>query len=219
MINYKKKCIFIEVPKTGSTSIRNIIGFPSKPHLDVNEVKKKLIKTSFDDVVRINLGDNILSKTITKLTPKWIKKKYGIRLFNSFYKFGFVRNPWSRVVSLYLRNEGIQKKNEMTFGEFVSWIENSSDTSIHPSPKKNQLDWFIDENGNVLVDYIGKFETLDKDWQNISSQMSMVDELPHENKNSKVNKHYTEYYNEYTKEIIREKFKIDIEYFKYDFEN
>ena len=35
MISDQFKCIFIEVPKTGSTSIRSIIGEPPKPHQNI----------------------------------------------------------------------------------------------------------------------------------------------------------------------------------------
>ena len=219
MISFKHKCIFIEVPKTGSTSIRDIIGFPTKPHLDILEIKAKLVEKAFDDAIENKFGKAVVSKIIVRLTPQFIKTNYGNKIYNNFYKFGFVRNPWSRVVSLYQRKEGVQKKDEMTFEEFVSWIQMSSDTSIHPSPKKNQLDWFTDKKNEILVDYIGKFETLSEDWSKIAKELNVQDELPHKNKNAKKKKHYTEYYTEETKEIIREKFKVDIEYFNYEFEN
>src|SRR5256886_12135357 len=88
----------------------------------------------------------------------------GDRQFNAYFKFGFVRNPWDRVVSLYERTEPLQMKDKMTFDEFVDWIQYSSSTCIHSSPHRYQLDWFVDPNGNVLADFIGKFERLDEDW-------------------------------------------------------
>ena len=106
----------------------------------------------------------------------------------------------------------------MTFDEFVDWIKYSSSTCNHPVPHTNQLDWLIDPHGNILMDYIGKLETLSDDWKIISKRLSITAELPHKNRNSD-KMHYSEYYNEKTKEIIRKKFTIDIEHFEYEFDS
>src|SRR5438445_13113207 len=40
MISHRSKCIFVEVPKTGSTSGRHLLGKPIKPHLNLCEIKR-----------------------------------------------------------------------------------------------------------------------------------------------------------------------------------
>ena len=202
MISHTYKCIFVEVPKTGSTSIRTIIGEPQKPHLNIQEIKK-----------------NFFHETSLEMNPLkyFFQKRKLKRQWNRYFKFGFVRNPWDRVVSLYLRKEGLQMSDKMTFEEFVHWIENSSDTSIHPSKHQNQLDWFLDEKGNIAVDFIGKFETLNEDWKIISTNLDIKQSLPHNNKNPSKKKHYSAYYTDELKNIIAEKFKVDIAYFGYTF--
>ncbi len=109
--------------------------------------------------------------------------------------------------------------SKMSFDEFVEWIDYSSSTCIHPTPHKNQLDWFTDDRGNILVDFIGKFESLQEDWAMITQKLGIRDTLPHKNQNSSNRKPYPEYYNERTKNIIADKFKVDIEYFGYTFGN
>ncbi len=209
MISHKYKCIFVEVPKTASTSIRSILGFPEKPHLDIKEIEAEFKNSlSYDGKVK-SLYYSFLNHTS--------KQVIGTRLYKKYFKFGFVRNPWCRTVSLYHRKQGIMMADKMTFEEFVDWINYSSDTCIHPSPKKNQLDWFLDENGNVAVDFIGKFERLQKDWQFIANKLRIETGIPHLNNNGSGRRHYTEYYNEETKAVIAEKFRIDIEYFGYKF--
>lgn len=203
MISHQYQCIFIEVPKTGSTSIRSIIGHPKKPHLNIQEIKTKF----YEELMPENFG----------FLRQFFKKRNIEAQWNSYFKFGFVRNPWDRVVSLYLRKEGIQLADKMSFTEFVYWIENSSDTSIHPSKHKNQLDWFLDEKGNIAVDFIGKFENLESDWKIIANKLGIEAQLPHSNKNREKKKHYTEYYTDELRDIISNKFKTDINYFGYTF--
>jgi len=214
MVSHKLKCIFIEVPKTASTSIRKVLGFSVRPHLDIKEIKQEMINGW-----PFNKGNGLSGKlyVFNKFIPLSIRKKKVEDKFNTYYKFGFVRNPWDRVVSLYFRKEGIRMSDKMSFEEFVVWIQNSSDTCIHASVHKNQLDWFTDENGKVIVDFIGKFENINEDYQIVKNKLGIDKQLPHVNKSTLKKKHYTEYYSFKTKDIIAKKFKVDIEYFGYKF--
>lgn len=178
MVNHEYRCIFIEVPKTASTSVRKVLGQPGTPHLDILQIR--------DEV-----------------PPE---------IFESYFKFGFVRNPWDRVVSLYQRKK---VHGQATFADFVHWIRNASDTCRYPREHENQLDWFTDENGEVIVDYIGKFETLAEDWSKIRRRIGCESKLPHAN--AKPHKYYSSYYTPELVEVIRRKFRTDIEYFDYSF--
>ncbi len=183
MVSDKFKCIFVEVPKTGSTSIRYIIGQPKRVHLNICQISNQLTKEKFD----------------------------------TYFKFGFVRNPWDRAVSLYERKEGLQMKSKMSFDEFIEWMKFSSCTCIYPVPHRYQLDWFVNPHGDVIVDFIGRFEHFDDDWKEISHKLGIESELPRLNVNPEKELHYTEYYTDKTKEIVRKRFAIDIDYFGYEF--
>ncbi len=212
MISHKYQCIFVEVPKTGSTSIRSIIGNPKKPHLDAVEIKK-LLTTHWP----FRFYNPVFNFLYQKFVSEQKQLHLGEKLFSHYFKFGFVRNPWDRVVSLFERKEGIQMKGTMTFPEFVDWIQYSSDTCVHPSRHKNQMDWFTNDNGDFIVDFIGKFENIEQDWEKIAREIGAPPHLPHKNKKRKKGKNFKDYYDERTKEVIREKFGKDIEYFGYSF--
>lgn len=183
MISDKCKCIFVEVPKTGSTSIRSILGHPKKPHLNICQIA------------------NLIER----------------EKFISYFKFGFVRNPWDRAVALYERTEGLQLKSKMNFDEFIEWMKFSSCTCLHPVPHRYQLDWFVNPHGDVIVDFIGKYENLQNDWRKVSLKLGINQELPKKNVNLQKTKNYTEYYSDKTRKIILNRFAVDIEYFGYEF--
>ncbi len=213
MISHEHKCIFVEIPKTGSTSIRAIIGSPPKAHLNICQIKYNMEHywTHYGGI------HNRICESLYLLLPKSKRIEIGKKKFNAYYKFGFVRNPWDRAVSLYFRNEGMQMKNMMTFDEFVEWIKYSSSTCRHPVPHVNQLDWLVNPHGDKLVDFIGKFDNLQDDWKFIAKRLGVSSELPHKQKDPIRKKHYTEYYSKKTKDIIEDRFRIDIDYFEYKF--
>ena len=72
-----------------------------------------------------------------------------------------------------------------------------------------------DKQGNMLIDFVGRFENLQNDFDYACEKIGIPKKkLPHMVK-SENRKHYTEYYNEKTKSIIANKYAKDIEYFNY----
>jgi hypothetical protein len=190
VISHSHRCIFVKVPKTAGTSVALALGCEHvlRPHRNLVEIR---------DALRSN-------PELSRLTDE-------------YFKFGFVRNPWDRVVSLYLRREGQMMSNQMSFESFVEWIEHASDTCIHPSRHKYQLDWFRDENGDIGVDFIGRFENLESDFRHVCHRLGADAALPHVRRNATKTRHYTEYYSPQTRETIAAKFAVDIEHFGYEF--
>jgi hypothetical protein len=214
MISHEHKCIFVEVPKTGSTSIRAILGKAYIPHLNLVEIKT-LMENSW---TQFGGRTNRIRGALYHLLPAQRKIDIGRRQFASYFKFGFVRNPWDRVVSLYERTEPMQVKDKMSFEQFVDWIQFSSATCIHSSPHRYQLDWFVDGSGDILADFIGRFERLDEHWAVVAEKLGISEKtLPHVRENPRP-RHYTEYYNDRTRDLIAQKFRVDIEHFGYEFD-
>jgi|TARA_A200000159_G_scaffold153546_1_gene165607 hypothetical protein len=141
------------------------------------------------------------------------------------FKFAFVRNPWSRIVSTFedktkkvvstkWEHSFYKKYNNYSFKDFVIEINKldieSENCDNHIRLQVNQIDF------NHL-DFLGRFENLQQDFDKICLNFKNIKEskLPHKNKSSL--EHYTKYYDNETHEIIAEKYARDIEYFGYKF--
>ena len=108
--------------------------------------------------------------------------KVGIEKWNTYQKITFRRNPWDRYVSLWLWVRRFNRKNPKArkFLNFVDYINGGGENGQH------QRDFIFDKEGNVIMDFVGCFETL------MDSLNDMADflELPrpthvgHTNKNA-----------------------------------
>ena len=192
MISHEHKCIFIHIPKCAGSSIEKSI------------VKK--------DWWRVN-------QTTKHMLADKAKKVYN-EYWNDYFKFAFVRNPWEVEVSWYfwrLRGWGCSKRSTrgMSFEDFVIQFDITAATPWVPNTSLF-LDYLTDSSGAVMVDFIGRVENFQEDFDTVCDKIGIPrQELPHTNKTK--HKHYTEYYDDETKEIVAEKYAQDIEYFGYKF--
>ena len=89
----------------------------------------------------------------------------------------------------------------------------------NPFPKgatKLQSDMVTDENGNILVDFVGRYENLHHDLEKIANILHLDVSLPR--LNSSQHKDYRSYYNKRSKDLVAKYFQKDIEIFGYHFE-
>ncbi len=78
-----------------------------------------------------------------------------------------------------------------------------------------QRDWLVDERGEMLVDYVGRFETLQQDFASICQRMGVQASLGHAKPSDRGS--YRQYYSAASRQIVAEAFAADIEDFGYGF--
>jgi len=201
MISPNKKFIFTHIGRTGGASIEEVlsdVGF-KKPHLiDLYSERAKLV--------------NFEASQHWKSTEE--RFVVGEDIWNEYFKFTIVRNPWDRLVSQYFGHV-IHEIPGMSIDEYFlrSFVYNKyHDFKRFVQPCTN----WISDKGNILVDYVGRFETLQDDFNVICDKIGIEHRILSQMGNSK-KEHYRNYYNDYTAELVYNEFKSDIEEFGYEF--
>jgi hypothetical protein len=199
IISHEKKFIFVHIPKTGGTSISHCL----KRYASYNVSGEYRLK-----------GKKILHPSLKKhAQASQIKKYVSKKVWDSYFKFALVRNPWDLFVSLYFwlkpRSEILKKKLFKQFlVDFYKDLESAKLMGGGQTP-------FIYEGGRCLVDFVGSFEDYDNSIKIIEKRIGVPIETPHIFKTN--HKHYSAYYNSKTKRIVAEVCSKDIKNFGYSF--
>ncbi|HDZ24356.1 MAG TPA: sulfotransferase [Desulfobacteraceae bacterium] len=216
LLSLRYKFLFVHIAKTGGTSIRAAL---------------RSYKWKDPSRIPLFLCSRISSLSHHRLACKLPRHAKAIaayemlprELFNELFKFAFVRNPWDLQVSSYhhiQRERPHLLKGIKNFEEFLRWKLNLSsrpyqyiiDTSI-----ELQSDYLIDLHGNIIVDFIGRYERLGEDFQEACAKIGIKPpRLPHKRKAADRTA-YKQYYTDETAELIAKHFRRDIDMFGYRF--
>lgn len=190
IISHNSKIIFIHIQRTGGSSIINLL----KHHLG-------------EELEIVAQHGNARSEEnhLLKSNPE-------------YFTFTFVRNPWDRILSWYLLiyKESQEKidKEKMKFERFLLL-----DLAFKPGDPHfhyNQLDYITDKEGNLYTDKIYRFENYGSEIESMQETLKFPI-IDAKKMNRTWDKNYRDYYTKKSQELIAEKCKKDIEYFKYSF--
>jgi len=205
LISEKHQFIFIHIYKTAGTSIT----YALMPYCVSN------LKFNLHRLLRKFQINHFQPQPYSKhITAKELKSQLGEAEFNRHFRFSFVRNPWDWQVSLYnfMINHPEHPKHSFIrdLGSFENYIHWRNEKGIFSQKK-----YLSDADENLLVDYIGKFETLAKDFDVICRKIGIQASLPHLHKSKKIP--YQNFYTSETRDIVYNLCKEDIELFGYSF--
>lgn len=191
IISRKHKFVFVHIPKTGGTTVTLLL----QPHLKPGPRNGKAWQVHYHK-----------HKMHSSIKP--------FRGSEDYFKFAFVRNPWSWLVSQY--TSGVIGKRYNHGGKKLSWpifLGAISRQLIHVEP---QIKW-LKLNNKIAVDYVARFENFTDEIKFIFNRLKLkYNKIPHRLKQRNA-KHYTEWYNDSQRKIVAQAFKSDIKKFKYEF--
>ncbi|BDS10280.1 sulfotransferase family protein [Aureispira anguillae] len=190
IISHDVQLIFIHVHRTGGSSIINLLK---------NELRSKV---------------EILSQHGNAKTAE----SSFLAQYPHYFTFGFVRNPWDRLLSWYsLLTKWDRRSLDQERLRFEQFIElNYACRPSDPFFHYNQLDYFTNTTIDVQVDRIGRYENYAQDAQRIFNSIGLpFSNIPQQN--ATYSKCYKDYYTTKSQKLVHQKCYKDIEHFGYFF--
>ena len=194
--------IFIHIPKCAGTSMHRALAQLHKERALPLPARQYHKHTKAPEVRRV-------------LGPMW----------EQAFKFSFVRNPWDLMVSSYhwwLSYAGgfaslARPVSEIRkLGSFRAFLESDFGlVMLNEQPGRDLLEW-ITEGGEVIVDFVGRYESLDRDWEQVCQRLK-VQPIPLSRQNHTPRPHYRSFYDEVSRELVGRRFAKSIELFGYEF--
>jgi sulfotransferase famil protein len=198
MISETHRAIFIHIPKCAGISVRSVLrrwGF-SRPQLNQH-------------------AEDIRSGFYKRGTAERLHRHADRALWDSSFKFCVCRNPYDRLVSGWSFCRKNQHLN-VGFPYFVRYMHTFDAFSIVWHCRLPQRQHIVIDDVPV-VDAVCRLETLDRDFEAIKVRLKVTSlTLPHRNRSA--HSPYREYYTKELQDIVFERFRVDFDYFGYDYE-
>lgn len=144
-------------------------------------------------------------------------------VWNAYFKFSIVRNPWDRAVSLYhyyknkLEASAYRHRRPALAVRFAK-INTFEEWIMQDMIRNSCADYVADASGQIIIDYVARYESLCEDSQRIFTSIGLPVSatLPHLNRTMHAD--YRSFYNENTYSVIASRFAADIKTFNYTFD-
>jgi Sulfotransferase family len=204
IISHKHKFIFFAIPKTGTHAVRQVLREHMGPD-DIEQVGLFVQKRfTFPELKDFTSGH---------LSAKQIRPVLGEDIFNEYFKFAFVRNPFDRFISycaFMSRGTGEFAAKPKEFMKYVLKDLRPLDHLLY----RPQYEFIVDQDNRLAVDYVGRNESMQESYEEIClklgipvAQLALV--------NSSKHLPYMEYYDEEIYSLVANLYKKDIEIFNY----
>ena len=206
-VSDSRRVLFVHVPKTGGSSVDRIF---DREVPDSRRVEGRQRHAPYGRLLRAE----------PELADYW--------------SFGFVRNPWARMVSYWTMVRDVFAKAEAGSAREIEKLRKQPEAWLPEGEYRDDFDRFVMEGTLALrkvgrpqvktltagarqVDFVGRLETFDRDIAVVRERLGLpaVEAPPHVNRS----KHgdYREYYSDQTRDHVAQVFAADIEAFGYTF--
>ena len=228
IISHKNHYIFIRIPKTASTSIEIELSKICGPKDIITPITfKNDLQNEVDDYKRPlkfkrdfrSFGANDWLRFILRKKPVdyrhahaiQVRKLVGRDIWDQYFKFCFVRNPFDRAISLYYwTTKNWRNKHPESLPEINDYILSLPDTKLSTWAR-----YTIDN--KIAMDFIGRYENLEGDLVLIEQKIGIPHlVLPHAKSSIRKDRsHYSEILNPDARMYIEKVCTLEIAAFGY----
>lgn len=218
LVSHSHKFIFLHNYKVAGSSVKRALSaYSIQSPCNWHKVNSFLGRNAVP-LARVLNSANALLHAAPKLHPHSNAQEsqdfFPNDIWENYYKFGFVRNPWDWQVSMYhfMRSKKDHFQHELvsSFTDFEEYLEWRVASDLHI-----QLNFFKDASGTVAMDFIGKLEHMENDFSTICNTVGLSCKLPFVNKTE--HRNYKAHYNERSRKLVADHFMEDIDTFEYRF--
>lgn len=214
LISYRRRFIFVHVPKVAGWSVREALR-PCAVRAQRRTLARRLrcrfgLQSAEEDIDQKFLD----SRSLTYHSTAAEVRRALPQEFSTFFTFAFVRNPWDWHVSYY--NSVLGAPHLPTHatiaaaGSFERYVEEQA-----PFQAPCLKAFVVDTDGRCIVDFVGRFESLERDFGEVCRRLGVAPPLTRVNQSP--HRPYREYYDARRRRIIEDLHRQDCEYFAYSF--
>jgi hypothetical protein len=234
IISLNRRFVFVHIHKCAGTSVEMALGKLLRHNDFVIGSTKSGEKNQefFKKATGLNKHSTALE------ARRWM----GEDMFSKCFKFAFVRHPVDRLLSLYSYAHKLAEGAPMTPEEQAAHERDGtlpdrapyrykavraalksktfSEFALHPltwqdAGSQPQWESVCDSNGKLIVDYVGKVETIEQDWAHVVTQLAL--EAPLEVRNASGGRGTTQLSGP-ALDTVRQRYAKDFELFGYSSE-
>ena len=210
IVSHKHKFIFVHINKCAGTSITHAL----IPYLAKTDIVLGCT-TEFEELSAEGFRSGGLWKHSKAREARGI---LGEEIWRDYYTFSFIRNPWELALSEYKWWLKTEYDNEQGAGVEIKAMEGYSEYVYSKyCTRRNCLDFVSDDLSTIIVDFVGRNETLQHDFDFVMESIGLSQtKLPESNTTE--HEHYSRYYTRKTRNLIADYFARDIQTFGYSFD-
>ncbi len=206
MIDHTREAIYFHIGKTAGSSIEKLLINEARDASVVN----RTILYGYDDEEGIFLQH---------ASAEMIRRLVGATVFEQYFKFTIVRNPFTRALSVY---HYLIDQHKQQFGSFRGYVEALpglvADQRLQKGSHHAPQTLYTHIDGDYICDYVGKFEDLPQSIIPVQIQLNIDTALKKHNAYRSINwsrKSVASYYTDSMIKIMREVYADDFFYFDY----